>query len=387
MDLRSSGRTIVQIQTVFQTDNLPWDDSTRNASGATPHDLIGHASQKQYEIIGVTVSEMIDAFGSASFDIADLVTQFTYICPDFNDSVLALDTRSYAVEFCAYVIYQIGPESRQVKKTTGDKTWRMRFIDHDKNNQMTVKTLFISTFKNGKAPERPQVHKLALSLTIKQASLLALIQLSLVNSLAVTLAPPVLLLTPLAGACFSRDDVVEISTHFGLPINQTLDIINSSCQSGGQHLPWSRMHCAAVAAINATRNMTDRKLRDSIISKVIKQYIAAKKQWEDNKYEYYSKFAHGGIPSHLSPTILIDAFEASQKAIVRALKQQHSSVTTLPSAPASGGAGAYSFPSFSPGQSQKPKSTPTSASSSPAQSPTVTRKPQATGATSKSKKP
>jgi hypothetical protein len=50
----------------------------------------------------------------------ELKRQFKKHCPDYMDP-LQINKGLKAVEFCSEVIYEVGPESRKVKKRTGDK--------------------------------------------------------------------------------------------------------------------------------------------------------------------------------------------------------------------------------------------------------------------------
>jgi hypothetical protein len=56
----------------------------------------------------------------------ELKRQFKKHCPDYMDP-LQINKALKAVEFCSKVIYEVGPESRKVKKGTGDKVWKFVF--------------------------------------------------------------------------------------------------------------------------------------------------------------------------------------------------------------------------------------------------------------------
>lgn len=92
-----------------------------------------------------------------------------------------------------------------------------------------------------------------------------------------------------------------------------VNIINTSAQLGGHYLPNSRAHVAACVAIVATRNVKEDKIREGIIGKTLKQYLNVKKQFDENKFNMYARYAHGGVPSHLSPDKLIRLFDDIQK--------------------------------------------------------------------------
>lgn len=46
---------------------------------------------------------------------------------------LTIDGKSKAVEFCSKIIFEIGPESRNVKKDDGNKVWKFKFSYKDES--------------------------------------------------------------------------------------------------------------------------------------------------------------------------------------------------------------------------------------------------------------
>lgn len=110
------------MQSALQTLGLnPADnDNTINytTAGQTPASLLSHTVKRDYIILGVTPEEFIDKHRSAAFDFDNIRRRFGQICEDFEDE-LAMERKSKAVEFCSKMIYEVGPEARQVRKKTG----------------------------------------------------------------------------------------------------------------------------------------------------------------------------------------------------------------------------------------------------------------------------
>ena len=182
---------------------------------------------------------------------------------------LAFNTVSRSMEFTAKRIYTVGPESRKVIPGQVDKTWKFIFV-YDDDHQY----VFVSTY-------RTQTYKLTndatqMVISVKQASLLAMNTFSRICVLSA--ANNMFILTPLTGAIFSREDREEISAIFNTDPSEAVVILNSSCQSGGQYLPYSDGSTTIVAAFAATRDLKDGNLGKSIVTKITKQYLRAQKK-------------------------------------------------------------------------------------------------------------
>jgi len=110
------------IQSALQTLGLdPADNENTNnytTAGVTPASLLTHTVKRDYVILGVTPQEFIEKHGSAAFDFDAIRRHFALICEDFENE-LALETSSKAVKFCSKMIYEVGPEARQVRKNSG----------------------------------------------------------------------------------------------------------------------------------------------------------------------------------------------------------------------------------------------------------------------------
>lgn len=227
-------------------------------------------------------------------------------------------TRSYALEFAVKVIYEVGPASRQIKRGSTDKKWKFRFCSM-KDGKKTFTTVYIAFFKTVEPPlAKPVVDKGALMLTMKQASLLA--QSTFAGAIRLCLIDELVLMTPLCGAIFSKNNLDELADIIHGEAGEakrgnTLVTLSQSCQSGGHYLEESNCAVAVVAAVCATRNMTDSKVRDQIITKTYKQYVAAGKPFDATMYENLCKFATGGVPAEHSAKRLVDRYETVQRNI------------------------------------------------------------------------
>lgn len=167
-------------------------------------------------------------------------------------------------------------------------------------------TITVATFKSQTAPnDMPKLSvNNGLILTVKQASLIALNILNEYTDIACEME--LIVLTPLAGAICSRAEIPKmmddeaIKKAFHDKIGELVKSINSSCQSGGHHLAWSRADIAAVAAYVATEGLKDKKLAAQTTNKTNRQYNTAKRPYDSMVKTVMAKFATGGVPSELS---------------------------------------------------------------------------------------
>lgn len=120
------------------------------------------------------------------------------------------------------------------------------------------------------------------------------------------------LLTPLCGAIFSRDSVTDLSKELQIEEIECLKIINESATSGGQYLPSSSIECAIVCMITATKRVSDKNIRDSMISKVVKQYTHMHKPYNEAKFVIFAKYALGGVPPGMDSNTLIEIYSNAQ---------------------------------------------------------------------------
>lgn len=270
----------------------------RNVEGLERH-VFGTAKY----IKGISPEELFNQVGSVQFDMNKLNDEFKKMCRSHNEPI-DFKTKSEAIEFSKEIIFNLGPESRRIKRAEGDRTWIFYFHDNEDVEAVNQRTVLVNTFKVAPPPmAEPKVLKNRLSLTMKQASLLAMVNLTHAANTCMTTGR--VLVTPLSGAIFNRDDVDKILKDFKYNqlawdrLKLVLTMMHS-CQSGGQYLEYGDSAFAVAAAICSTQNL-DSKLGNQIVGRVFKQYNAAGKVFNEAIYRIIVKYATGGIPAEYSP--------------------------------------------------------------------------------------
>lgn len=105
-------------------------------------------------------------------------------------------------------------------------------------------------------------------LSVRQASILAMDTFNRLTTIAYQKDKKLILLTPLAGAIFSKTDIPAIAAALTFGVPDTIAVINSSAQTGGHVLEESTLHCAIVCSLVATKNIKDEKVKVGIVSKL-----------------------------------------------------------------------------------------------------------------------
>lgn len=260
-----------------------------------------------------------EAFVNHLWYISDLIAPHCIICPDYGKT-LDLETQSYAVSFTSKMLYDIGPQSRKVRRETGDRYWKVKLPGGDAviathRTQLNYEYQLIETSDDKKC----------VMLSMKYAGMLATDELSLIVK-ALGEDKPVL--APLAGAVFSKDCIVEIAKDRSMAKIDVINMINSSCQGGGQHLDDSNASMAIVAALCASRGMKDESSRANLVGKTFKQYAAAGKRAEIDEVRVYGKYATGGLPIEFLLKNLTDVMDQSQKEYSYTLRQKRAALET-----------------------------------------------------------
>lgn len=260
-------------------------------AGKDPEFCLQHIQKCDIICKGITPEDAIDSYRQITFDVLDLIREFTKACPDFKTG-LAKGVKSMSLEFSCLALYKIGPDSRRKSKITSEKKYKLRFIEQDK-----ASCVFICTFRNVQQPDmQPKFKDGKLILSVKQASLIALIKLMELIKISMAIDPGHVILTPLAGAVYSKQDIFKMAEELKVLPSDLICCINASCQNGGQYLQQSQFHCAIPCVIVGTRNMTNTNARQQLVNKTVKQYLNAKKVPDMRKFQIYSKYATGGIP-------------------------------------------------------------------------------------------
>nr|QPL15356.1 nucleoprotein [Hymenopteran phasma-related virus OKIAV234] len=293
-----------------------------SVSGSKPQALMAHAVAKEYEVIGYSSRDFLDKHTGLEFDLGELKRAFKVHCPDYMEPIVA-DVKSKAIEFCSKVIYEVGPESRKVKKGTGDKVWKFIF-----KNPTGDSYVFIATYKQENAEFRPESTKNTMILSLKQAALIVhdtlarLVELGCMNDKT--------LLTPLAGACFCKEDLKELCAELKMERAMLITSINQSTQGGGHYLTHSDIDIAICAGFAATKNVKDENLKKSIIVKLIKQYMTQGKIPNKDRIRIISKYATGGVPAEFSFENMSELINSEQRnfALIKLKKMEAETIMT-----------------------------------------------------------
>jgi len=260
-------------------------------------DIFRNANHETIEMSLVTPDAFLSTYTNRKFDFKSLVDQMKLVCGDYEDE-LQRATPSYSVDFCGKVLYQIGPQSRNKDKigTTRDFIWTLKFpeqkkypiADDQSPDAKVTHVINICTFRvNQPVTDQPKAianssgcYKLVL--TLKQANMLACHKL---NFIIDCLRDDEVILTPLAGAVFSANKLRELCCLYNtierppvdIDVKTMLKILNCSAQTGGSSLADSDPNLAYAIAFKVTSNITDEKVKASILKKLEKQYIAIDK--------------------------------------------------------------------------------------------------------------
>lgn len=276
-----------------------------DVTGTDPAEMSKHSIAETWVLRGMMPAEFNSLHAGAQFKMSKLEEAFTKVCPDYT-AKLVEGTPNIALEFCSLVLFQVGPATRSIKKGQNDNKWKFLMAAND-----DIYVVYVSTHKNNPPPEvQPVVKNNKLLLTIKQASLLSLKMLS---DLMLMNNSNYIILTPLAGAIFSKDDIDRIALKLGKSRQEVACTMNESAQSGGFYLRNSSTAVAAVCALVATRNGENKKLMESIVVKTIKQYTKAHREFDENDFAAYGAYATGGVPRGLTPAILLAKLDKEQE--------------------------------------------------------------------------
>lgn len=292
-----------------------------NVLSQTPEGLGLSIPHTTYTSVFTSPREFLETHTSDILNLDDLIKEASYLMPDILCKNYSYDDGYQSLDFCAKVLFTIGPESRQFKKNDENRFWRYKLNNSkaifDKYNVKSpcfgkVACIYVSTYKI-KPNSQPVLRGNTLHLTIKQATLLALTILEKITILMINKNK--IILTPLAGAVFPKKDILGISKAIKMGLADTICIINNSCQSGGHNLIRSRTDVAAIAAIVATQGMSKKDSRMNIVRKISKQFHAAKRVFDEDAFTALSKFATGGVPQYLETGRLIGLFEQTMKQV------------------------------------------------------------------------
>ncbi|KAI8036796.1 uncharacterized protein LOC128260053 [Drosophila gunungcola] len=226
------------------------------------------------------------------FDFEKLKQTFGELCPDFKeepDYERATVSRRFAQE----VIFTYSKEAAAAKSKKKDVSWSMR-LDVENESGTTIRSeVKIQTHWVREPPQnQPFVMRGLLLLSFKQASLLAVEKYCQLVPHQVKRGE--LVLTPLAGAVFSKFEMPQLAKALGEPLDEVVVAVISSCQTDGYYLEHSRCHIALVALI---KTVSDLKMRASIVKKTIKMYKLHGKDFDMDKFKVWSTFLRKSAPA------------------------------------------------------------------------------------------
>lgn len=281
-------------------------------SGVVPFSLDSTEIKRTITVFGITPETFEREYSTVEFDYAKFKETFKTFCKDFGD-VLTAGVESKALEFSSKMLFDYGPYIRNEKRSKGDKAVRFRFpyvkTDSENKHYLRYKTVIVSTFKEIVYDKMVSDQKMIL--TFKQAGLLAMETFSKAIDFCYSNNGNVLM-SPLCGAIFSRESISEIANALKIESVEVIKILNDSTTAGGQYLENSDLSCAIFAMISATKKVSDKTIRDSLIIKTVKQYLTKGKEYHVERFRVFAEHALGGVPPGMDPDTLITSFEKIQ---------------------------------------------------------------------------
>lgn len=104
-------------------------DAPITLAGTTATDICKTQLADDMLLQATTPADLVKEIGGARIEIDNLMGEFAKICPEVM-LPMALDTASYALDYMKLMLYNIGPETRMVKKgKDADKHWKLRILD------------------------------------------------------------------------------------------------------------------------------------------------------------------------------------------------------------------------------------------------------------------
>lgn len=304
---------------VLEKLSLPDNEQARqefSLSGQVPGPINSTEIKKTITILGITPEDFNNIYSTTEFDFEELETTFSQYCKDYDHQLMA-GVPSKALEFSSKMLFELGPYIRNERKSKGDKAIRFRFpytkTDASGFKSLSIKVVIVTTFKEITYDKIEMDNKMIL--TFKQAGLLA----TKIFMKAIDFCYSengAILMSPLCGAVFSRDIINNISKKLNMAPVRVIAMLNASTTAGGQYLPESDLSCAIVAMIFATKRVSDKNIRNSMLTKLVKQYSNKKKIYDSKTFRIISKYALGGVSPGLDPETLITTYDNIQSTEV-----------------------------------------------------------------------
>ncbi|XP_017060192.1 uncharacterized protein LOC108100686 isoform X2 [Drosophila ficusphila] len=225
------------------------------------------------------------------FDFKKLKQTFSEICPDFKEEP-SYENATTSRRFAQEVIFTFSKEAAAAKSQKKDESWSMRMdVKNAKGTPIRSEVRIQTHWIRDPPQSQPFVVRGVLLLSFKQASLLAVEKYCQLVPHQVERGEVVL--TPLAGAVFSKFEMPKLAEALGEPLAEVVVAVISSCQTDGYYLEHSRCHIALVALI---KTVSDLKMRASLVKKTIKMYKLHGKEFDMDKFKMWSEFLRKSAP-------------------------------------------------------------------------------------------
>lgn len=244
--------------------------------------------------------EFCDERAGSNVPIEEIRSEIAKHVPDFMET-MGPDTEMYCIGYVNKTIFQFGPDSRTVKEGRNNLAWLLHFPDGG-----TGFTIKIGTYKGINPPSSIHESNNCISLTMKQASLLAL---SILHDVVCAVPLEIkTVFTPLAGAVFSKVSLNDICASLvrnrayggSVSYDRVISNINCSAQAGGHQLPHSSAAVAMLCALHAVSGMKNKTDAKNAFNRVVKQYVSAGKKFNENEFKSFAPYASGGVPVEMT---------------------------------------------------------------------------------------
>ncbi|XP_041674253.1 uncharacterized protein LOC108114739 isoform X2 [Drosophila eugracilis] len=236
--------------------------------------------------------KMTESKSKYNFDFEKLKQTFEEICPDFREEP-SYEKATVSRRFAENMIFHISKEAAAAKTKKKDMSWSIRLDVINAKGTSIQSEVKIQTHWILDPPQnQPAIIRGVLLLSFKHASLLAVKKYCQLVPHQVKRGEVVL--TPLAGAVFSKFEIPKLAQAIGEPLKEIVVAIISSCQTDGYYLKYSQCHIALVALI---KTVSDLKMRASLVKKTIKMYKYHGKEFNMDKFKVWCTFLKKSAPT------------------------------------------------------------------------------------------
>ncbi|KAH8379484.1 hypothetical protein KR009_005279, partial [Drosophila setifemur] len=236
---------------------------------------------------------------------------FTDICPDFQEEP-SFEEDTVSRRFAQDVIFTYSKAAKTAKAGQRDTSWSIQMnVTNAKGAAVSTEVRIQTHFVREPPQFQPFVMRGCLVLSFKQASLLAVEKYCQLVPHQVKRGE--IILTPLAGAVFSKDDMPKLAKAMQEPIADVMMAVISSCQTDGYYLQHSRCHIVLVAL---KKTVSDQKMRSSLLKKTIKMYNLQGKQFDMEMFKKWSAFVRQEDPAKPKNDIGDDEYEKMAEQVL-----------------------------------------------------------------------